>query len=92
MTGEKLLRMLIREEIGRSFMRGERVDFYPWTSDVTNVTIIKDIEGDQCWAYVEELSSGEVQKKLLPSEEEAQHWARQMSDVIRRKELSRDHK
>lgn len=91
MTGEKLLRALIREEIGRNLRRGERVDFYPWRVDDTRVSIIYDMEQDQYWAYVEELSSGKVQKKLLPSEEEAQHWARQVLNTMRQKEFARDH-
>lgn len=96
MTGETLLRQLIREEIGRSFMRGERIDFYPWHTENTNVSIIRDAESEGFWVFVEELtgdsSEGKIHKKRLPSEEEAQHWARQVIDDLQRKEFTRGHK
>lgn len=89
MTGERLLRALIREEIGRNLRRGERVDYYPWSVDDINVSIIYDNETNKFWAFVEEISTGKVNKKLLPDEAEARHWARQQIDDMRRKEFSR---
>jgi hypothetical protein len=88
MTGKSLLRRLIREEVGRGFMRGERVDFYPWRVDDTNVSVIYDAGSDKFWAFIEETPSGEFEKKSFPSEEEARHWARQVLDRKRRDDFS----
>lgn len=90
MTGEDLLRALIREEIGRNLKRGDRVDFYPWAVEDNNVSIVFDTEKDMFWAYVEDKETGKTQKKLLPNEDEARHWARQMIDQKRQKGFAQD--
>jgi len=84
----KLLRTFLREEIARNLRRGERVDHYPWISEESRITIIFDIQNDQYLTTVENLSTGETETKGLPSEEEAKHWARTISDKIQRDNFS----
>ena len=74
---KRKLRALIREEMGhRSQQKGARIDFYPWSVEETNISIVRDVEKDGYWAYVEDKETGKTIRKLHPTEEEARHWAR----------------
>lgn len=89
---EELLRAFIRETASASqggtsqsrsgIMRGQGDSFYPFNSDTTDISIIRDVENDVYVAYVTTDEGEEM--KSFPSEVEAQHWAKGVGDRSKR--------
>ena len=84
----RLLRHLIREEIGRNFQKGGRTDAYPWHTPDTDVSIFWDPDQEKHIAQVA-FTDGSVEQKALNDEAEAQHWAVSIVDQRKRKTFAK---
>lgn len=83
---EELIRIFVREEIGRNLRRGEHTDAYPWNNADGGVSISYDPEED---SYLVTATLGDRQETTRKkSEEEAKHWARNTLDGFTRDDFS----
>lgn len=87
-TLKALLHALVREEIGRNLKKGERIDFTPWSTEQRKIAIFPDVSTGQYWAEIYG-DEGDL-RKLLPTEDEANHWARSTWDLLQRKKNATD--
>lgn len=85
----KLLRALIREEIGRNQRAAERIDFYPWCTPDEKVSIFSNLSDENFTVAAEDLETGEVVQDDFEDQDEAKHWANQRVDRWRREKFAK---
>ena len=85
---ERKLRRIIREEIGRSFSTNADgpIPYWKTVADDVQVTIIPIEQGEKYACEIEVPSSPKLSSPMryFPTEEEAQHFARQYTEKIKR--------
>ena len=88
----KELRQIIREEVSMRSQHNElNLDAYPWAADDIHVEIYADTGNDVWWAIVED-DKGKKIRASKPSQEEANFWARNEWEKVRRAKFGKQEK
>lgn len=77
-----LIWSLLSEEVGRNIQTDQNPQRNPWDGSDVNVEVYPDSVSGKWWVSVE-TSPGEFEKTTKPTQEEADHWARQVWERVK---------